>query len=249
VAKAGPSWVSYSSYLFELKRNLHYYITQQQADFNTKDGQAQLKHLKEVAMNQVISDAYVKQLASKYHVSVSGQQIANEVSLLRVQNRIGNSQQVFDNVLKEYWGWNESDFSHELSEQLLQQAVVAKLDTQTDALAESVETQLQNGGNFSNLAADYSADSSTKLSGGQYAGSITVNDSSIPPQITAELFKLKTGQISPVINTGFTLEVLKVISISGNSVQAAHIQFNFQPIANYTNSLQKTNPPSKFISV
>lgn len=248
VAKAGSSWISYSSYLFELKRNLHYYITQQDANFNTKNGQAQLKHLKQEAMDQVILNAYTKQLASKNMVKVTSAQVNNEVNLLRVQNRIGNSQQVFNNVLKEYWGWSVSDFKHELSEQMLQQAVVAKLDTSTDNLATNVYDQLRGGANFSSLAQQYSDDTSTKSSGGQYPGSITINDGNLAPQITQALFKLKPGQISGVVNTGFTLEILKLISISGNAVQAAHIQFNFQPITTYTNQLQKAHPPSEFIS-
>lgn len=249
IAKAGPSWISYNSYLFELKRNMHYYITQQQADFSTKDGQAQLKHLKEEAMNQVVLNAYVKQLASKNNISVTGEQVNNEVNLLRQQNRIGNSQQVFNNVLKEYWGWGQSDFDHELSEQLLQQAVVAKLDGGTNAVANSVYSQLKSGANFATLATEYSDDSITKLNGGQYSSPITINDGNVAPQITAALFQLKPGQISGIVNTGFTLEILKVISISGSSITAAHIQFNFQPISLYTNPLQKANPPSEFINI
>ena len=35
VAKAGPNWVSYESYLFELRRNMHYYQTQQQANMGS----------------------------------------------------------------------------------------------------------------------------------------------------------------------------------------------------------------------
>lgn len=249
VAKAGSSWISYSSYLFELKRNLHYYITQQQTNFNSKDGQTQLKHLKQQAMDQVILNAYVEQLAKKNRVKVTGAQINNEVSLLRAQNRIGNSQQVFDNVLKEYWGWSESDFDHELGEQMLQQAVVAKLDTQTDTLAQNVLSQIHAGGNFGSLAALYSADTSAKANGGQYSGSITVNDPNLAPQITQALFKLKPGQVSNIVNTGFTLEILKLLSVSGNSVQAAHIQFNFQPITTFTDPLQKAHPPSEYISI
>jgi hypothetical protein len=89
VAKAGPSWVSYESYLFELRRNMHYYQTQQFADFSTPSGKEQLTHLKEQAMTQVIEDAYVKQLASKNHVSISDRTVNYEVSLVRSENRLG----------------------------------------------------------------------------------------------------------------------------------------------------------------
>src|SRR5579863_937069 len=38
VAKAGSSWISYESYLFELRRNMHYYQTQQPTNFSNSDG-------------------------------------------------------------------------------------------------------------------------------------------------------------------------------------------------------------------
>ena len=121
VAKVGNTWVSYEKYLFELRRNLHYYVTQQQANFSTKDGKGQLAHLKQQALNQVIQDEYVKQLAKTNQVSVSDQAVSNELNLLRTENRLGSSDRVFKEVLSEYWGWSEQDFSRELKKQMLSQ--------------------------------------------------------------------------------------------------------------------------------
>src|SRR5665213_1878304 len=90
VAKAGPSWVSYEAYLFELRRNMHYYQTQQAANFSTKDGKSQLRLLKQQALNQVIQSAYVKQLAAKNHVTVSDQTVDTQLQLVRSQNRLGS---------------------------------------------------------------------------------------------------------------------------------------------------------------
>lgn len=249
VAKAGTSWVTYNNYLFELRRNMHYYETQQHANFSTKSGKAQLRRLKQQAMDDVILNGYVSQLAAKNHVTVSDQEVNDEVALVRNENRLGNSQRVFDEVLSEFWGWDESDFKQELKQQMLQQAVVAKLDTATNARAHAALQQLLSGADFATVAAQYSDDQSTKANGGQYPNAITPNSGSIAPQITAELFKLKPGQISPIINTGYTLEILKVISASGNSVQAAHIQFTFKNITSFTNPLQAKHPPHEYIKV
>jgi foldase protein PrsA len=249
IAKAGPSWVSYESYLFELRRNMHYYTTQQQVDFSTADGKAQLKHLKEEAMSQVLEDAYIKQLASKNHVSVSDAAVNNQVALVRSQNRLGNSDQVFKEVLNEFWGWDENDFKRELQQQMLQQAVVAKLDTATNARAQSALKQLEGGADFATLAGQVSDDAATKANGGQYPAPVTPSDPNVAPQITAELFQLKPGQVSTVINTGYTLEILKVIAQTGDSLQAAHIQFTFQPISVYVTPLQAKHPPHDYIKV
>jgi hypothetical protein len=248
VAKTGKQWVSYESYLFELRRNIHYYQTQQQADFSTKDGKTQLNRLKQQAMAQVIQDAYVKQLAAANHVSVSDQTVNNEVLLVRSQNRLGSSDQVFREVLNEFWGWTEADFKLELKQQLLAQAVVTKLDTATTARANLALAQLrQPNANFATIAAADSDDASTKAAGGQYPAAITLSDRAVPPAITATVFKLQPGQLSGLVNTGYSLDIVKVISATGGSIQAAHIQFNFQPITTFTAPLQAKQPPHYYI--
>jgi hypothetical protein len=249
VAKAGHSWVSYESYLFELRRNMHYYHTQQQANFSTPDGKAQLKRLKLQAMNEVVQDAYVKQLAAQNGVSVSPQAVNDEVTLLRNQNRLGNNDHVFKEVLNEFWGWSEADFKRELRQQLLQQAVVAKLDTGTNARAQAALKQLEGGADFVNLAKQVSDDATTKDGGGQYPAAITTNDRSVSPVLAAELFKLKPGQTSGIINTGYTLEIVKVADTDGSSLHAAHIQFTYQPVAAYTQPLQAKEPIREFIKI
>ncbi len=249
IAKAGPDYVAYENYLFELRHYMHYYETQQQVNFNSSAGQQQLDAFKKQALDEVVQDAYVKQLAAKYGVSVSEQEVNNEVSLLQQQNRLGSSNQEFADVLKEFWGWSISDFKRELKSQLLAQKVVAKLDTGTYARANAALQQLQSGVDFGKLAAQVSDDTTTKDNNGQYGYAISQNDQSLPPQVIAELFKLKPGQISGVINTGYTLEIVKVISTANGKVQAAHIAFNFQSISTYVTPLEKQQRPHYLVSV
>jgi hypothetical protein len=249
VAKVGNRWVGYDSYLFELRRNMHYYATQQQADFSTTTGKVQLVRLKQQAMNQSIQNALVDELADQNHVTVSDQEVNNQVDLLRNENRLGSSDHVFKEVLSQYWGWSESDFKSELSEQLLQQAVVAKLDTNTVNKANTVLKIVNSGGDFATLASQYSDDASTKTNGGQYPSAITINDAQIPPEITNVLFNLKPGQTSGIVNTGFTLEILKVIDSEGSSLHAAHIQFTFQSINTYTQPLQHKEKLHEYIKI
>jgi parvulin-like peptidyl-prolyl isomerase len=247
VAKVGGSWVSYESYLFELRRNMHYYETQQQANFDSKDGQEQLKRLKRQAMDQVVMDAYVKQLAAKNGVSVSNRDVDNQVALVRQQNRLGSNETVFKEVLNEFWGWSVADFKRELKQQMLQQAVVGKLDTQANTKAEAALAQLKGGADFAAVAKSMSEDPATKDNGGQYPVAITPNYRELPPAVTAEIGKLKPGQTSGIIDTGYTLEIVKVLDSSPGSIHAAHIQVNLEPITTYTGPLQKKDPPKEFI--
>jgi len=247
VAKTGPRWVSYESYLFELRRNMHYYHTQQQANFTTRDGREQLKRLKSQALAQVVQDAYVKQLAAKNHVSVSSQAVDTEVNLVRSQNRLGSNDRVFKDVLNQFWGWNEADFKRELQAQLLQQAVVTKLDTATTTRAQSVLNQLKGGADFATTATASSDDLNTKAAGGQYPMVLTPTDRDIAPQITAAVFSQQPGQTSDIINTGYTLEIVKTIDRSGNTAHGAHIQFNLKPITDYTKPLAAKQKLHRFI--
>jgi parvulin-like peptidyl-prolyl isomerase len=237
VAKAGPNYISYENYLFELRHYMHYYQTQQQVNFSSTAGKKQLAAFKKQALQEVISDAYIKQLAAQNHVSVSNQDVNNEVQLVRQQNRLGSSNQEFADVLKDFWGWSIDDFKRELKSQLLAQKVVATLDTSTNSLATSVLLQLQKGANFSDLAKQYSQDATTSADGGQYATSIDKTDQNLSPQVVNTLFNLKPGQISGVINTGYTLEIDKVISVVNGKVTAAHIVFNLKPINTYIQPL------------
>jgi hypothetical protein len=249
VAKTGGTYVSYQSYLFELRRNTHYYATQQQANFSTKTGKDQLKRLKQQALDYAVQVALVKKLAKQNQVTVSDQAVNDQVQLLRNENRLGSSNNVFKEVLSEYYGWTEDNFKQELQQEMLQQAVVAKLDKPVESKAQNVLKQIDNGGNFATLATQYSDDLQTKSNGGQYPSAITINDQQIPPSLTSVLFQLKVGQVSGVINTGYTLEIAKIIDRTGNSLHAAHIQFNLQSINTYLKPLETKQPTHHYIKV
>jgi hypothetical protein len=249
VAKEGNTWISYESYLFELRRNMHYYHTQQRIDFSDKSGKAWLAKLKRRAMDQVVQDAYVRNLAQANHVTVSGGEVSDQIDMLREQNRLGDSNRVFRDVLSEFFGWSESDFRRHLKGELLQQSVVAKLDTKADARAKDALNHLTNGAKFTVVAKKMSDDASTRDDGGRYPGSITRDDADLSPVITAELFKLKPNQTSAIINTGYTLEIVKVLDRQGGKVHAAHIQFNLKSIDDYVRPLKDRHPPHEYIKV
>jgi hypothetical protein len=249
VAKVGSHWVSYESYLFELRRNMHYYHTQQHANFSTPGGKQQLMRLKQQAMDAAIQSAYVGELAKQNGVTVSKGAINSEVNLLRAQNRLGNSDRVLREVLSEFWGWSENDFRRELQQQLLQQAVVAKLDNTTNQRAQAALNQLEGGADFGKLAKKVSDDTSTRAAGGQYASPITANDRSLPPALTAQIAMLKPGQVSGIINTGYALEIVKIIDSNHGTIHAAHIQFRFKTVDDYTKQLRQQQPVHEFIKV
>jgi hypothetical protein len=242
VAKAGGSWVSYNSYLFELRHYMHYYETQQGVDFDSDSGKQQLENYKNQALDQVVSDAYVKQLAAKNGVKVSDKAVSTQIELMRSQNRLGTTNRELNEVLNEYWGWNIRDFRRSVKQQMLSQAVAAKLDTQARQKADSALSQVQGGADFATTASQVSNDQ-------QYGTSIDRKDANLSPRVLAELFRLQPGQISDIIDTGYSYEIVKVTGVQDGKVQAQHIAINYNPINTYTAPLKKSAPPKEFITV
>jgi len=242
VAIVDRHFVSYNDYLFDLRRYMHYYETQQHTNFNDKSAQRQLVVFKQRSFDQAIQQSYVAELAEKYNISVSEKEVDQAVALVRDQNRLGASDDVFQSVLSEFWGWSVNDFRRELRGELLAQKVVSKLDTGTHARANAAFMKLDKGVNFGKLAKSVSDDQSTKANGGDYGTLIDRANTQLAPQVIDALFQLKVGHYSWVINTGYSLEIVKVLQIKGTQLRAAHMSFDFQPITAYTDPMKKSEP-------
>ncbi|MFZ1249556.1 MAG: peptidylprolyl isomerase [Candidatus Saccharimonadales bacterium] len=249
VAKANKRWVSYESYLFELRRYMHYYETQQQVDFS-KEGKDQLAMYRPKALQQVIDAAYVKDLAALHKVSISNAEVNDAVATLRAQNQLGSDNDELRSVTKKFFGWSLEDLRRQLRQELLAQKVAAKLDTTSYAHAQHVLLQLRSGADFATLAAQSSNDEATKANGGQYNdAAITISSQEVPPIVVRELAKLKPGEISPIITTPTSFEIVKLLSVENGKYKAAHIQIQFKNIQTYIEPLEKANPPKRFIDV
>lgn len=247
VAKAGSDFVAYENYLFELRHYIHYYQAKQQVDFSSSTGKQQLASYRQQALNKIIKDAYVKRMAKQYKISISDKELDAQIALVRDQNRLGANEKVFEDVLKENFGWTTRDFKRSLKQEMLAQKLVATLDIATQGRAKAALAQLQNGEDFAKVAAQYSDETETKSNGGNYGFLIDQTNRDIPPQITAALFALKPGQSSAIINTGFSLEIVKSINMQGTQVNAAHIVFRLKNVDTYVNEYKTNHKARTFI--
>lgn len=249
VAKAGSSYVSYDSYLFELRHYMHYYQSQQGVNFKSDDGKRQLANFKQQSLDQAVSQAYVKRLAAEHHLTVSNQEVNDQVALVRAQNRLGSSDEVFRNVLSEFWGWSVSDFKRELKNEILEQKVIASLDTATNKRANDVLSQLQGGADFATIAAQVSDDAATKGNGGEYGFPIDRSSRDISPRAVEQLYKLQPGQYSGIINSGYYLEIDKVLEVNGDKLRAAHITFSYDDIDTYLKPIEQQHPTRYYLHI
>lgn len=248
IARAGSSFVPYENYLFELRRYTHYYENQLGITFEDPQYTPQLEDFKRRALNKVVNDAYVEQLARENNVSVSNQEVEEQIEIVRSQNRLGGDGDVFESVLNDYWGWEVDDFRRSLRQEILTQKVVAELDQDTWQRAEKALNEINSGKDFAKVAAKYSDDESTKENGGEFGYAITRTDRNLSAQTTRTLFELEPGESSEIINTGYTLEIVKNIKEQGNKVRGARILFLFKDISTYLDELKEETPARLYIS-
>jgi len=249
IARSGDQFVAYENYLFELRHYMHYYETQQKLDFNSKDGKDQLNEFKHRALDKIVNDAYVKRLAKEHNISVSDKDVQEQIDIVRNQNRLGGSDRVFDDVLKDYWGWSEDDFRRSLRQQLLAQKVAATLDTDTTTRANNALQELKGGADFAAVAKKYSDDTNTKDNGGELGFQIDKANRDLAAQTTDALFKLKPGQTSEIVNIGYALEIVKTLDNTGDRVRGAHILFNFKDINDYINDQKEKKPARLYLKL
>jgi hypothetical protein len=247
VARTGGDFIAYENYLFELRRYTHYYENQGQLNFDDPAYTEQLKRYKQDALNKVIDDAYIKKLASEKNISVSDQEVEDQITILRNQNRLGQDQEVLEDVLADYWGWSINDFRRSLKQEMLAQKVLASLDTETKDKADKAYLELKSGADFAEVAKKYSDDTNTNVNGGEFGFPVERTSKNVESKAIDALFKLKPGEFSEVVNTGYTLVIVKNIETNGDKIRGAIIELKYKPIGDYLNDIKEQKPTRAYI--
>jgi len=247
VARIGGTFVAYENYLFELRHYIHYFDTQQDVDFASAQGRAQLAEQRKKSIESVVNYAYVKKIARQKNITVSAKEVDAQVAMLRSQNKLGSDNKVFENILKDYWGWSIGDFRRSIEQEILTSKVLQALDVKTKTTADDVLAQIKAGKDFAALAKQYSNDPATKDRGGEIGFLITKNDQNLPSQTLDALSKLKAGEVSGVINLGYGLEIIKNLGDQDGKTKAAIIVLTFKDISYYLNDYKDKQKAQVFI--
>jgi hypothetical protein len=249
VAKVGNTFVSYEDYLFELRHYIHYFENQQDVDFDSEQGKAQLAEQRKKSLDKVVKDAYVAKVARQNNITVSEEEVDQQIEILKSQNRLGTDNQVFEDVLQDYWGWSIADFRRSIKAELFANKVSRELDTETRSEAEAALAELDAGKKFADVAKKYSEDETTKANGGELGFEVKKTDRNIPVQTVNALFAQKPGEYSEIINIGYGLEIVKTISIEDGKVTGARIFFAYKDIDEFLNDIKAEQPTTSYIKV
>lgn len=249
IARAGSRFVAYENYLFELRRYIHYYEVQQKVEFADPRNAEQLTEFKKRALDKVINDTYVRKLADQNGVHVSGQDIDNLIAVWQSQGRLGSSEEVLEKVLKDRWGWSETDFRRSLAQEMLTQRVLSKLDVEAHQRADSAYAEIGMGADFAEVAKKYSEDEATKEAGGDLGYSVDkATERNLSAEVTDALFKLQPGQVSQPIDTNGKIVIVKNLEADGQKIRAAQIVFNFKNLNTYLDDIKEQQKANVFIS-
>jgi len=252
IAREGSRFIAYENYLFELRHYMHYYENEQKLSFKTESGKQQLDSYKKRALDKVDADARIKQIAKEKFISVSDAEVDDQIALSRAQNRLGGSSRVFEDVIREYYGWSLNDFRRSLKSQLLEEKVNAALDTDAKDKVALATTAIKSGTPFADVAKQYSEDDATKATGGEL-GVIDASNTAASPQTIDALFKLKAGESSePIIisyDSGYAFEIIKNIDGGSEKAKAAHIIIRLKDIATYLNDQKEKQPTRRYIKL
>jgi parvulin-like peptidyl-prolyl isomerase len=191
---------------------------QQNLDPNTEEGQAALLQLRRQILDALIEQALIEQAAIGEGISVSEQQVEEEMARL-----IGENVTQFEEWLQAN-GLSRETFKVQLQRQLLsaafQEHLVGSLAlaveqvharhilVMSEAEAMDILLRLRSGESFATLARQYSQDKATSELGGDL-GFFPRNV--MPAEIEAVAFALAPGQISGIVQTDFGYHIVEVV--------------------------------------
>lgn len=252
VARIGGDLVAYENYLFELRHYIHYYETQQGLSFETEAGRDQLTSYKKRALDDVVNLAYTKQIASELDVRVTDEEINEQIRIAREQNRLGSSDDILEDVLRNYWNWSITDFRRSLENELLVQKVTRALDNQTEDRAKEALAKIKSGADFAAVAKEYSQDELTKDNGGEF-GEVDASNRNVSQATVDTLLNLQQDQVSDVkvipYQTGYALEIVKNLEDKGESARGAHIILILKDLNEELNNRKEQKPSRLYIKL
>lgn len=247
VASVDGSQVRFSDYLLELRSALHYLATKENANFNSEDGKRQLEYQKRLAINKAIENAYVSKIASQQRISVSNKEVDSFVSQEINNNQLGVSEQVFKQVIRDYYDWSFDEYKASVKHQLLRKKVLARLDIDGRKRANETLAAILAGKDFLEETKAVSDDPLAKGSGGD-VGTISKN-SDDPNGLIATAKTMKPGGVSQVIEGTDGFYIVKLIDSKDNTIHFAKLFIAYTAFEKQLAQLKKDGKIQEYIKV
>lgn len=247
VAAIDGQQVKYSDYLLELRSALHYLQTKENVSFSSEDGKRQLEYQKRLALNKAVENAYVAKLANKQGVGVTNDEV-NEFVKQEINNtQLGVSEQVFQQVIRDYYNWSFDEYKTSVRHQLLRKKVIAKIDTAGRQKIDAALSEVRAGKNFSDVVKGISDDPTAKANGGD-VGLIAMN-SDDPNGLIKAAKALQPGAVSDVIEGADGFYAVKLVETKGGSIHFLKLFVAYKAFDQKISQLRKDGKVQEYIKV
>jgi hypothetical protein len=250
VAVVDGQLVLYSDYLMKYRSSVNYLEQKEQLSLKTDDGKRQVEYVKQQSMRDAIADAYALKLSKNLGISVSDSELEGFLKEQRNSSDGEISQQTYDAVILDYYGWSPDEYRHVTESKLLRQKVAYALDKAALSVIDSISGTLKNDPktDFKNLATTISSQAGNKA---VYSASGWVPKTNQDGGLATEASKLTKLQVSSAIKStvGDGYYFLRLLDINDTQVNYEYIQVPLTVFENDLNNILDSNKVQKYISV
>ena len=162
----------------------------------------------------------------------SREQVRDEYLSDEMQKKLTSDLHIINQEVKDYFnGIPEEDIPVIPIEYEIAQIVKTPAISETEKIAvkqnlENIRERVLRGENFSTFARMYSEDPGTALKGGEVG---FTDRGDLYPNFEAAAYNLKTGEISPVVETEAGYHIIKLLERRGERINVAHILIKPKP--------------------
>jgi parvulin-like peptidyl-prolyl isomerase len=190
---------------------MQYLVQQSELEQKAKDLKVTVTDKDVAARLKQIKTQYFKGSDASYRKQLKAQGLTEpqlkldlhaQILSEKLYNAVTGKLKVTDAEITKYYDTNKSQYGSAASRD------VRHILVNNKKLADTIETQLKNGGNFGALAKKYSKDPGSAKTGGK----LTITKGQTVPEFDKVAFALKTNQISPPVHTQYGWHIIQALS-------------------------------------
>lgn len=238
VALAGSSVITFKEYRDDISTLEHYFASEGAA--TAQESKPQNEDIATTVMNRLIYDTVVGNLAERYGVSVTDEELERELSTIAEQS---GSRENITTLLRSLYDWDEAQFKNKVLRPYLW---VQKLETvlsengtlegDAKSRADVALKRVKDGESFEAVAKELSEDTSASVGGD--LGFFAKGD--MVPEFEAAVEALEPGQTSELVKTQYGYHVIQLVekvqdSEKGQTYHARHILIRTKAIDEFIN--------------
>jgi SurA N-terminal domain len=241
--------VPYSDYLMKYRSSVYYLEQKEQISLKSEDGKRRIDFIKQKSMDDAIADAYAVKLAKKLDITVTDAELETFLKSQRQSSDGEVSQQTYDAVVLDYYGWSPDEYRYATKSKLLRQKVAYAVDASATKLSDSTREQLKvAGASLQSIVDTSNAAGATQMS---YGASDWVPKTNQDGGLAVAASKLTRGSISAPIKstTGDGYYYIRLIDSNDTQVNYEYIQIPLSEFTKQLTAIEKDKKVTRYISV